>query len=74
MRTRYDGDGLHEKFVLICGLCVAIIQPLFTDITSGNNNCCAYSGPTPSKATCCDAGFTATTSWDPVTVRDRLRR
>jgi len=40
---------------------------LFTDVTSGNNKCCAYSGPSPSKATCCNSGFTATDSWDPVT-------
>jgi hypothetical protein len=35
----------------------------FNDVTSGNNNCCAY----PDEKVCCDAGFTATEGWDPVT-------
>jgi tripeptidyl-peptidase-1 len=36
----------------------------YNDITSGENNCCSY----PDQTTCCDAGFTATAGWDPVTV------
>lgn len=39
----------------------------FTDVTSGFNNCCAYTGSTPSQATCCQSGFNATAGWDPVT-------
>jgi hypothetical protein len=39
----------------------------FNDITSGYNKCCAYSGDDYSSATCCDAGFYATSGWDPVT-------
>ncbi len=43
------------------------VKASFNDITSGSNNCCVYSGSTPSAATCCTAGFSATTGWDPVT-------
>lgn len=39
----------------------------FNDITSGNNNCCTYTGSNPSSASCCASGFTATVGWDPVT-------
>lgn len=40
---------------------------LFNDITSGNNNCCTYTGTNPSGASCCASGFSATVGWDPVT-------
>jgi tripeptidyl-peptidase-1 len=36
---------------------------IFNDITSGENNCCAGD----SDQVCCDEGFYATTSWDPLT-------
>lgn len=41
----------------------------FNDVTSGYNSCCSYSGPqaTSNLATCCAAGFTTATGWDPVT-------
>jgi len=38
---------------------------LFTDVTSGDNNCC--SAQSAAKAVCCTTGFTATTGWDPTT-------
>jgi hypothetical protein len=41
-------------------------QDLFTDVTSGNNKCCA--GYPASTVTCCRSGFEASESWDPVTV------
>lgn len=37
----------------------------FNDIISGKNKCCALVSTTV--ATCCDAGFYSTESWDPVT-------
>ncbi len=39
----------------------------FNDVTSGDNSCCAYSGPNPLSATCCGSGFEAAIGWDPVT-------
>jgi hypothetical protein len=38
---------------------------LFTDITSGNNNCC--SAQSAAKAVCCPTGYTAAPGWDPTT-------
>jgi hypothetical protein len=37
----------------------------FNDVTSGINNCCSSTNPLT--ATCCQAGFTATKGWDPLT-------
>jgi hypothetical protein len=33
----------------------------FTDVKKGKNNCCAYTGLDYANATCCKAGFNATT-------------
>jgi len=38
---------------------------VYNDITSGDNKCCASNQP--QTATCCTAGFTTCTGWDPVT-------
>ena len=40
---------------------------LFNDITSGNNKCCSSGVSTGTNPYCCDAGFEATSGWDPVT-------
>ena len=40
-------------------------EVIFTDITSGDNKCCANSNP--ALAVCCTSGFTTTTGWDPAT-------
>ena len=43
----------------------------FTDITTGDNKCCAtdngYCNSASISATCCPSGFTAVTGWDPAT-------
>jgi tripeptidyl-peptidase-1 len=39
-------------------------SPVFNDITSGENNCCAGN---PGQITCCQYGFNATAGWDPLT-------
>ena len=34
-------------------------SPVFVDVTSGNNNCCVFTGGNYNAATCCSAGFTS---------------
>lgn len=58
--------GFLNPTLYAVGMNTSIPQQ-FNDVTLGHNKCCAYSGSTPSAATCCASGFYTTTGWDPVT-------
>ncbi len=58
-------QGLPKVGFINPTLYAALSASYYTDVTSGNNNCC--SGEPASAVVCCSTGFTAASGWDPAT-------